>query len=539
MQFFKRQAMLVILLGFGTLNAILYSSLLPLWEGFDEPFHYCYVQDLSVQRRWPVLGKTLCSQEVGRSLELVPVSHIVRQNMPWLTTFQDYFRLSPEQRRMQRQQLYSLPEYLKYDTTRGLANYEAQQAPLAYLLLAVPDHLWRAQPIPERVKMLRILAAVFAVVATALLTFWLARMMGLAEPFPELVVFLALSTQMFYGATAHITNDWLAIPLAILLFVTAGFLYNRADTVSASLFALTLGAGLMTKAYFLTLVPLAFGLVTWLAVKKRLPLQSVAVFSGVVFVVVGPWYWRNQMLYQSLSATQQSASGLGLPQALWALPRVRWITAIATLMRTSLWTGNNSDTAFSLKTIALMWTLLLVVVGLCIAGSFKQRPRFLEKFIVTGSAFHIAGIFYAVALLYVFTKGTSRATGQWYTQPIFAPLLCVAFCGACRFAPRLTRVVAALMVWVWAYVISATYLLKLIPMYGGWGQGPVRLRTLIGWYDSESTHMAEILGNVSLASAHCIVCLSVAVSATAFTIAALVCVHLRKDWHNERHRKVA
>ena len=31
---------------FGILNACLYSALLPLWEGFDEAFHYGYVETL-------------------------------------------------------------------------------------------------------------------------------------------------------------------------------------------------------------------------------------------------------------------------------------------------------------------------------------------------------------------------------------------------------------------------------------------------------------------------------------------------------------
>ena len=35
------------ILCFGIINACLYSALLPLWEGFDEPFHFAYVQQLA------------------------------------------------------------------------------------------------------------------------------------------------------------------------------------------------------------------------------------------------------------------------------------------------------------------------------------------------------------------------------------------------------------------------------------------------------------------------------------------------------------
>ena len=59
---------------FGILNATLYCLLLPLWEGFDEPFHYGYVQTLSAKGELPVLGKTRLSREVLQSLHLAPAS---------------------------------------------------------------------------------------------------------------------------------------------------------------------------------------------------------------------------------------------------------------------------------------------------------------------------------------------------------------------------------------------------------------------------------------------------------------------------------
>ena len=41
------------LLAYGALNAILYATLLPLWDGFDEPFHYSFVQHLARTRELP------------------------------------------------------------------------------------------------------------------------------------------------------------------------------------------------------------------------------------------------------------------------------------------------------------------------------------------------------------------------------------------------------------------------------------------------------------------------------------------------------
>ena len=49
---------------FGLVNACLYSALLPLWEGFDEAFHYGYVETLWQTHRLPVLGRTLLPADV-------------------------------------------------------------------------------------------------------------------------------------------------------------------------------------------------------------------------------------------------------------------------------------------------------------------------------------------------------------------------------------------------------------------------------------------------------------------------------------------
>lgn len=70
-----------LLVFYGIRNAVLYSSLVPLWEGFGEPFHYGYVESLSVEGRLPVLNQTALSDEIWSSLKLAPVSHVVRRNL--------------------------------------------------------------------------------------------------------------------------------------------------------------------------------------------------------------------------------------------------------------------------------------------------------------------------------------------------------------------------------------------------------------------------------------------------------------------------
>jgi hypothetical protein len=60
--------MIAALLLYGVLHAVLYSSLLPLWEGFDEAFHYGYVQELAVHSRFPVNNRATWT--LGGKLDL-------------------------------------------------------------------------------------------------------------------------------------------------------------------------------------------------------------------------------------------------------------------------------------------------------------------------------------------------------------------------------------------------------------------------------------------------------------------------------------
>lgn len=151
----RLRALWVFLLVFGLVNGVLYSGLLPLWEGFDEPFHYGYVQFLSTQHKLPVLGKTELSQQIWRSLQLVPASHVVQHNMKMLTTYDQYFKLSTPQQSLLQRQLQTLDPQLQRSSADGHSNYEVHHAPLAYGLLAFPDWLLSDYPITVRVLWLR------------------------------------------------------------------------------------------------------------------------------------------------------------------------------------------------------------------------------------------------------------------------------------------------------------------------------------------------------------------------------------------------
>ncbi len=500
--------MRVFLILFGALNGLLYSSLLPLWEGFDEPFHYAYVQDLSRHQRLPVLGRADLSAEVWRSLELAPASYLVARNIPGLRTFSEYFHLPAPERRALRDQLDRLDPALGREAT-GRGNYEAQQAPLAYALLAIPDRLWSEVPLPARVWRLRVLAALAAVTAVVLLTLRLASRLGLADPFACTAVFLALSTQMFYASVARIGNDWLAIPLGIALCLAAVEVYARPDTRTVCALAAILAVGLLTKAYFLGLVPLAAGVVAWQCLRARLAVRTAALGAVIVLVLAGPWYGRNWTLYGSLSATQQAAGGIGPGQVAPALGHFPWLRAAYLLARDSLWTGNNSFTTFSAATIHLM----LLALGLAAVLWLGSRPAPAERLLLAGSGVYLAGVLYAALVTFVYTRG-GLATGAWYTQPVLPALWGVLLAGLARRG-KAGRGVICLVIILWAYVLGATYVAKLLPLYGGY-EGSARLGALLRWYSAGDG--GEMLSSACLAPAGMLYALTAVVVAGAVAL---------------------
>src|SRR5262249_4434673 len=116
-----------LLLAYGLLNAALYAALLPLWEGFDEEFHYGYVQYLGAHHRFPILGSTGLPEEINQSISLLPMSHVMIDNLhlQGVRTFDQYFALdSAERHRLYGQAWRIAPELSARESARFSRNYE-------------------------------------------------------------------------------------------------------------------------------------------------------------------------------------------------------------------------------------------------------------------------------------------------------------------------------------------------------------------------------------------------------------------------------
>ncbi len=502
---------------YGGLNAILYAGLTPLWEGFDEPFHYAYVQQLWNTRSLPVQKRTCLPEEIWQSFPLAPASHIVQRNLPMVTTFEDYFRLPQSERLLRRRRLEHLDPHLAAADS-GCLNYEAQQAPLAYAVLAPFNAIWARSPLLTRIWRLRLVCALFSSLATGALLFRLTQLLAFPEVFRITAVFLVFSSQMFYATTAHVANDWLALPLLLLILCSGISLYLNPRSSIVWMLAVSLAAGLLAKAYFLAMVPFAFGLVLLCCLRRKLSWRQGSVFAAVSLALGAPWYIRNLLLYRDLSGQQETIGGTPVPALLRTALHLPWLHSIATTALTSLWEGNSSATTFGSTTVGLMLALLFAGACLYLWDAFHRRPPLAERLLIAGLFCYSAGLAYSTVLLYFATRGAGITPAPWYVELLQPPALCLLLAGMLR-AGRAGHVLRIAMLWLWTYMISATYVAKLIPLYGGYSGRPVRPIEIARWYTGSFRQINDVLGTTAIISPAALFILTASVVAAAVFLA--------------------
>lgn len=511
-----------LVLAFALANAVLYSSLLPLWEGFDEPWHYAYVQYLSVARRLPVLGTTRVSQEVWDSMLSCPASHVVARVWPELQTFDRYFALSPAARAQERTNLEALPRLQSQESAH--TNYEVQQPPLAYLVLAGPDLLLSNASITVRILWLRIFGAVVSVLIAFFAAESLFRTLDLPAPDQLLCLFCVFACQMFWAVLAHIGNDSLALALSVWFFAACAAFAKRPNLAAALTLALATALGLLAKAYFLPLLLFAACLVAYQRV-RMLP-----AFAATIALLAGPWYLRNLVLYRNLSGLLMTSAGTTSSQAVSSLTRVDWSRTIPYMLRATLWTGNNSFTSFSVVTLNCLLVLLAAGLAMYVLQAVRRAPVPAEWAVLGAMAVYAAAVVYVVGNDVTLLHGASAGAAPWYTEVLLVPSLAIVFLGLGRTRRFGLPVMVAIAI-LWAYICVVTYLFKLIPLYGGHAQGRNTLRETIQWYLSHHQELTSMLSTISLAPPIMIYLETGAVAGLAVVIAARQVCRLVKENH--------
>jgi hypothetical protein len=500
---------------FGLLNACLYSALLPLWEGFDEPFHYAYVESLRESHRLPALGRSFLTDDVFSSFRFAPMSYLIHQTTGQGITYEQWSALPQAEKQMRRAQLDGLRPQPEGDRP----NYEAQHPPLAHLILAALD--WPMSPLSltTRVLVLRLFGGLASVLLLWIGTTSLCGTLAVPEVYADAALFTLFSSQMLYATIAHVANDWLAVGISAMFLAALAVFAAKPARRAATIAGLWLAAGLVTKAYFLAFALAALILVLFLFKRKLISLTTVLPGVLIVMLVATPWYVRNQILYGNFIGTREAYDGIGVRQTFAAFPRIDWRSGIGFIARGSLWTGNNSFTTFSRLTLNIALGLLLAALG---AWVLRRRAIRAPELATFGSVviFSIA-VAYHSAAEFAHTNGNTPGASPWYTQAVLAPVFVLAYLGLSRWR-RFGPILSASIMAIWTWILIATWTIKLFPLYSGAGAAPMHIRDIVRWYTHDAAaHMSD-LSLLALAPAPLLYSLMLLSIATAIGLCAVL-----------------
>jgi hypothetical protein len=333
-----------------------------------------------------------------------------------------------------------------------------------------------------------------------LLFFGAERLLGqldVPDEHQEIAIFCAFSCQMVWATLAHVANDWLAVPLTLWLLVAA-IQYEDGPSVRGALLASgVLAMGLLTKAYFIALIPLPIAVCI-----LRQRWRDLGIMLMLVSAFAGPWYVRNLERYGVISGMQELRQGTDPMLALQAVQAAKAPAALDSYARGALWTANNSFRSFSIKTlrsVLVTWLAALVLWAV-------TRHRRAEWIVILFSGLFVLALAYDAGINYVASNHESASPGAWYIQVLLVPLLALGLLGASR-SGKIGRVAALLMALLFGYILVATYWVKLMPLYGGF-TGRTSLTSVTILYRDRLPSLMVGLNEVCLAPATVILCMA-------------------------------
>lgn len=428
-----------------------YCALLPAWEGYDEPYHFAALQNVASGRGMPQ-ADTPVSREVQNSLHLLPLPWELQfQGIPHpLPTYDDFWRLSPTERKQRIDAVCALPpEQGPQPANEPILNYESQQAPLYYWLVAIPLGWMSGMPLLSRVYLLRMLNVLLASVVVPA-SWWMARrvLRSDLEAISTTAIVVLMPELMIN--IARVGNQSLALALYSLLLLAA--LQVAQHSMSWRWWiavGCALGAGLLTMASFLTAIPAVMMLAAisfWStrgAGMRTSKVRAIAGRCGAAFgaaaVIAGPWYTR-------VHSSTGSWSGLGLDvaskhismlQKLQAIPHVNWKSGALSILISHIWFGGWSF----LRVPRALYVAGMLVIAAAVAGVvirlYRQRGAANEnRDALVLAAFYLcfwAGLAYHVLITFLHLGGS--ASNGWYLYAVVAAEAVLLVWGLETFLP--------------------------------------------------------------------------------------------------------
>jgi 4-amino-4-deoxy-L-arabinose transferase-like glycosyltransferase len=389
------------------LRGAFYACAIPLWEGFDEYAHYARIEFLATEGREPS-RTTPVPQDVAESLTRVPAKN-------GGMTYDEYWKLTPEARHR------SFP-------ASAARIYEFQQPPLFYWLSAALYRITGDISLPSRVIVMRIFCVLLASFCLPFGFLIARRVLGNSTLALGAGALIASMPVLTFTAT-HVANEGLAIGLGTVLVWSV---VERKRT--ALLFSL--GAALLTKAYFLAFLPPIV-----LLLFCRNARRSTAIALAGAAAIAGWWYWLTWATTGSLTGNVILVHP-GLAEMARTMLRFPALKAADFAWITFLWIGNWSFVVVRAWMYWAMAALCVVALAGIVSLVWKRNAgvALLSAFVFS---FALAIAYFALGSLVVY--GRPDAYG-WYACCLVAPIAVLLFLGLRTAIPRFKAAAGPILV---------------------------------------------------------------------------------------------
>ncbi|MGE4219578.1 MAG: hypothetical protein AB7G39_09035 [Alphaproteobacteria bacterium] len=393
--------------------------LLPPFEGFDETGHYSSILQIAETGKVPRLGSAWMTREVEAYQARGPMPY-GPASLASGTTYRAFFQGDPAPRGTA-----VSPPF----EASGTANWQGQHPPLYYLLLAPVAKATAGLPLRERLYWLRGASLLFAFAALCIAAAANARWI---DGGGHLTALWPLLMPSWFPEMARLGNDSLACLLLALAWGAFLALHRRLDDLCAwLLLGVSLGLGLLTKAYVWPIALACFAYLAVLAICRRGAGTGIAAMLGgslaLALAVGAPWYlWlaASGIAPTNDAATLAQHGGLiaGLARY-WSLPD--FLYSLASLVKSFIWAGSWSfarpPAFFYLPYLAFMALLL----GAWFWGSRRKPAEILPPLVFLLPM--LLGLI-GQSLLWL-ALGARGVTGGWYLHALVGPLAFVAAAG--------------------------------------------------------------------------------------------------------------
>ena len=405
------------------LLGVAHSALLPPFEEYDSIQYWSGIQQVADAGTIPLRGVARLSADVDSYAGPRPFDPSPGQPASGMT-YRDFFgRPAP-----------GLPENIQRSFRPGKElNYEGQQPPLYFVALAPVYLLAKDWSWPSHMLLLRLVSWGLAFTGFAIgcrATMRLLTALRVAPALSLLVPAWPLLFPEFFPDMARIGNNgtclfFMGIAWALILRLLRG-----PSPAAVAGLGLTLGLGLLTKAFF---IPIAAGialLFVYAAARQRSwqPMKDICIALALAGVIGGGWYLYNFLTAGSFMnlgdfvKVQQNGGVLQtlLRQGVSLHDGLHFLRGLAVMAATFVWSGTWSRAMLSPIFSAPVVVMALIAFGAWL-WALRRWPIEGQAPLFVAAPF-LVGLVYHQVVWVVTDPGGMAGTPGWHLHILSPPL---------------------------------------------------------------------------------------------------------------------